>query len=405
MILLCLTSAQCELDPIPTSLVKRFLPSLLPVITAIINKSLELSHFPLKFKNALVKPLLKKSSLDQNCLNNYRPVSNLPFLSKVCEKVVCSRLIEHMDANHYFEKYQSAYRKFHSTESALLRVHNDIIKSLDSKKCVALIMLDISAAYDTIDHQLLLRRLQYQARVVGDALNWMESYLENRSQQVLINGIRSSPIGLKFGIPQGSVLGPVLFCIYTLPLGPIIQKYNLDYHFFADDSQIYIEFKSTECLDAELITLQKCIAEIKTWMDRNFLRLNSDKTEFILFTKKHHTLSNINADDKLMALDLCNTSVFPSNSVRNLGAIFDKFMCMEEHIKSTCRAAYHALWKISKIRKYMDMNCTKQLVPGLVISKLDYANAILYGLPDNVVKQLQHVQNAAAKVIFPEKKI
>ena len=98
-----------------------------------------------------------------------------------------------------------------------------------------------------------------------------------------------------------------------------------------------------------------------------------------------------------MALYLCGTSVFPSNSVRNLWAIFDKFMCMEEHIKSTCRAAYHALWKI---RKYMDMNCTKQLVHGLVISELDYANAILYGMPDNVVKQLQHVQNAAAKVIF-----
>ena len=144
--------------------------------------------FKLKFKNSLVKPLLKKSSLDQICVNNYWLVSNLPFLSKVCEKVVCPRLIEHMDANHYFEKYQSAYRKFHSMESALLQIHNDIIKSLDSKKCVALIMLDISAAYDTIDHQMLLRRLQYQAG--GDALNWMESYLENRSQQVLINGIR-----------------------------------------------------------------------------------------------------------------------------------------------------------------------------------------------------------------------
>ena len=130
----------------------------------------------------------------------------------------------------------------------------------------------ISVAHDTVDHQMLLNRLHYQVGSVGDALNWMESYLENRSQQVLLNGIRSSQIGLKFGIPQGSVLCPVLFCIYTLPLGLSIQTYHLEYHFFAGDSQIFIESKSMECLDAELINLQKCIAEIKTWTDKNFLK-------------------------------------------------------------------------------------------------------------------------------------
>ena len=153
-----------------------------------------------------------------------------------------------------------------------------------------------------------------------------------------------------------------------------------------------------------LLIYKNALPKLKHGWTKIFLDLTVTKLNLFFLQKKHHKLSNINADDKLMALDLCGTSVFPSYSVRNLGAIFDKFMCMEEHIKSTCWAAYHALRKISKITKYMDMNCTKQLVHGLVISKLDYANAILYGLPDNVVKQLQHVQNDAAKVIFQKRK-
>ena len=176
---------------------------------------------PTEFKKAIVKPLLKKKGLDSENLKNFRPVSNLTFVSKVIEKVVASRLHEHINAYKLHEEMQSAYRKFHSTETALLRVHNDIMLAVDRGSAVVLVLLDLSAAFDTIDHDILhdilLQRLHERIGVTGTALQWFKSYLTNRSQQVLIKDAVSSSFDLLFGVPQGSVLGPILLTLYTLP--------------------------------------------------------------------------------------------------------------------------------------------------------------------------------------------
>jgi hypothetical protein len=216
------SNAQCELDPIPTILVKECLPALLSHIVQIINTSINNAEVPSDFKCALIRPLLKKSNLDKDILKNYRPISNLPFLSKILEKVVCAQLVKHMNKNCFYEKYQSAYRQNHSTETTLIKVHNDILKSLDAGQSVALVMLDLSAAFDTIDHSILIRRLERNAGVTGHALKWFRSYISDRQQQVIINEKSSSVVTLSYGVPQGSVLGPILFCIYTLPISNII---------------------------------------------------------------------------------------------------------------------------------------------------------------------------------------
>ena len=169
-----------DLDPVLTSLVKDCIDNLITPITSVINLSLTEGSFPAHFKSAYVSPLLKKPSLNRDSMKNYRPVSNLSFLSKVLEKVVENQLNSHINSSNASNQYQSAYRKFHSSETALLTIHNDILASMDAGKVTALTLLDLSAAFDTINHTFLLRRLDDWFGVTGKALDWFKSYLTGR---------------------------------------------------------------------------------------------------------------------------------------------------------------------------------------------------------------------------------
>jgi exonuclease III len=217
------SKASCELDPIPTRLLTdHFLPELLPVITEMVNASLASGIFPASLKTALVRPLLKKLSLDSNVLKNFRPVSNLSFLSKIIEKIAARRLFTHMTENGIHDIMQSAYKPFHSTETALLRVQNDILSALDNKSGVYLALIDLSAAFDTVDHNILLDFMKDTVGINGDAWNWFQSYLTGRTQQVSVENVVSELAKLLYGVPQGSVMGPIKYCIYTLNIGAII---------------------------------------------------------------------------------------------------------------------------------------------------------------------------------------
>ena len=224
-------SKSCDLDPIPTNILKALLDILIKPITTIINLSLESGTFPLLFKEAHVTPLLQKSNLSVN-KKNYRPVSNLSFISKIIEKVVSNRLQAHINSNKLNNPMQSAYRKFHSTETALLRVHYDISVSLDKGHVTALTLLDLSAAFDTIDHNTQTNRLAEWYGVSGMALAWFKSYLCGRHQKNKIDKSFSDSSLLEHGVPQGSVLGPLLFSLYTAPLSTIISSYTPMIHKF-----------------------------------------------------------------------------------------------------------------------------------------------------------------------------
>ena len=302
----------------------------------------------------------------------------------------------HLASNNLHEPLQSAYRKVHSTETALLRVQNDILESLDSGRVAMLVLLDLSAAFDTLDHQTLLQRFKHHFGIDGKPLAWITSYLSDRYQTVMINGELSKPVQLKHGVPQGSVLGPKLYVMYTKPLGNLIRRHQLDHHFYADDTQLYLAFKPSDSisqLDA-LTRMESCLADIESWMTKNMLKLNSAKTEVMLFASKHNIGSL-----KDITVNVGEAAVKPSSQARNLGVIFDSSMTMEQQVNSICRSCYGQLRNIGHIRRYLTNDATKSMVNGLVTSRLDYCNALLYGLPNLLLKKLQRVQNTAARII------
>lgn len=388
-------SKSCDLDPLPTTVLKEVLHVLLPTITKIINLSLASSTVPNKFKESLISPLLKKQSLDPEVLNNYRPVSNLPFVSKVLEKVVASQISSYLDTHGLNEIFQSAYKRHHSTETALLRVQNDILKAIDNNCSVILLMLDLSAAFDTVDHAILLHRLQSHFGITGNALKWFESYLSERHQCVYINGTKSSWHDLLFGVPQGSVLGPILFTLYTSPLGDIIRRHNLCLHMYADDTQIYLSFKPSAegQLSCAKSTIENCLVDIKQWMASNLLKLNDDKTELLVIHGKHRP------KPPLCAISVGQEIIRSSESARNIGVIVDDNLTLERQVSAICKSAFFHIRNISQIRKYLPQKTAETLVHALITSRLDNCNSLLFGLPKYQIDRLQRVQNCAARLV------
>ena len=394
-------SKTCMLDPVPTAIVKQNFDLLAQPITSIINASLRDGTVPDEFKLAYVTPILKKSTLDHNVLANYSPVSNLPFIAKVTEKIVASRLTTHLQGNELFECLQSAYKKHHSVETALVKITDDILTSIDSKKAVILVLLDQTAAFDTIDHTILVRRLREEFGVEDTALQWISSYLNNRQQTVVINGKLSTETTLLYGVPQGSVLGPLLFTLYITPLGSIIRRHGLVAHFYADDTQIYITFdpKVGDAEEQAAAAMSAAIVEIRCWMNHNFLKLNEKKTEYLLISSSHMrntiTGTSISVGDEAMT---------PSDKARNLGVIFDRTMNMDKHISYVCQSAFYQLRRIAEIRPFLTRAAAENIIHALITSRLDFCNSLFAGLPSSAIKRLQAVQNAAARLLTGTRK-
>uniref|UniRef100_A0A8C6XR48 Reverse transcriptase domain-containing protein n=1 Tax=Naja naja TaxID=35670 RepID=A0A8C6XR48_NAJNA len=359
-------------------------------IRAVVNASLREGVFPSALKEAVVRPLLKKPALDPTVLDNFRPVSNLRFLAKVVESVVARQFPLFLEETDYLDPYQSGFRPGFSTETALVALLDDLWRARDRGFSSVLVLLDLSAAFDTIDHGILLRRL-VGLGVGGTVLRWLSSYLAGRSQSVLAGGQRSSPRALTCGVPQGSVLSPLLFNIYMKPLGEIIRGFGVRYHQYADDTQLYISTPN-QISDA-LSVMTRCLDAVRIWMDGNMLRLNPAKTEWLYIPASRSSL-------ECPSLTIGGVVLPPVDRARNLGVLLDARLRLEEQVGAVARGAFAQVRLVRQLRPFLDRDALRTVTHALVTSRLDYCNALYLGLPLHTIRRLQLVQNAAARAVM-----
>ena len=260
---------QSDLDPWPTSLMKDCANDISPYISTLFNISLASGFVPSTIKEAYITPIIKKSQLKRTDINNYRPISNLSVISKLLERAVCAQLAEYLDDNNLMPPNQSAYRRSYSTETALTAVFSDIISELDRGNLVLLSMLHL-LAFDCVDHDIILNKLDTSYGIRSTSRQWLTSYLSSRTLSVRYNGSASSAEITHFDVPQGSVLVTLLFLLYTADLHLTITRHGFRSHYYADDSQLYISCSPDEAQQSRARERTiKCIADIKAFMRSN----------------------------------------------------------------------------------------------------------------------------------------
>ena len=385
-----LSSTYCENDPFPISdvrVAKNFV-EIQKLYYDIVCMSLQQAIFPRSEKIAYIKPSYKGKG-DKEDLNSYRPISNLSFLSKVIEKVVHEQTWKYVKQHRIIPEEQSAYRENHSTETTVCAIINDMTETITNGKCGILIMLDLSAAFDTVNHELLLEDL----RTIGikdEVYRWYKSYLENRSIAVVVSNERSKKKDLKMGVPQGSVLGPLLFEIYTIGLSKILDKYKVNYKLYADDTQFYFPF---ETIEEATKRIEEIMKDIKTWMTAKKYKLNEDKTECMLFGSKNA----LKRYEQLENIKIGSSNIKIKTVVRDLGVQVDNTLSMKNHVLQTVKTCNYNIRNIAFIRKYLDEDTLKTAIYNYVLSRLDYCNSLYYGLPNYLLRKLQNTQNRAAR--------
>ena len=357
-----------------------------------INLSLEEGYVPDHWKTALVDSLLKNPGLDVT-FQNFRPVSNSSFVSKVTERAVVKQLFKHCNDHAPLPMNQSAYCRFHLTETALLRVHSDILMSMDKQEVTLLILVDLSVAFDTIDHKIMWEILETDFGVVGDAQKWIKSFPSKRQQRILVKWESSEAFGLDCGLPQESCLGPVLFLLYASRL---FQQTPSNISCLWDDTQLYFSFHpdSSAAQDDAVKGMEECITDVRAWLVSHRLMFSDMKTEFVIIGS-HQQLSKVT----IYSVKVGDSEIKPIESVRNFGAWFDKRMTINVQVGKICSKSFRGLYNIRQIRKFLSTKTTKTLVNAFVTSHLDHCNSLLFGLLQCQLDHLQKILNAAARVI------
>lgn len=384
-------------DEISLDMLLSIFPFTFEVITNIINKSITTSIFPTAWQEALIKPIPKKDNPLE--LKDLRPISILPCISKILEKIIYNQLSDFLESNNILPNMQSGFRKKRGTTTALVDVVDEILGAQDAGQGTILVLLDYSRAFDTINVPLLIAKLQYYG-LSAEAINWFASYLSYRTQSVELRRYDGSTSKSKYrpvfrGVPQGSILGPLLFILYSADVINTIS--HCRYHMYADDIQVYISFPPNETHEA-VEKLNEDLNNIASWSDSNCLVLNPTKTKYMILGSKNQIqkICNKNPMVRVQGEDIERVT-----EARNLGVVMDESLRFEKHILNTVRNCFYRLKVLYRIRPYIKTEVRIRLCESLVLSKLNYADIVTGPrLLTRTKNLIQKVQNACARYCF-----
>ncbi|MEO2220739.1 MAG: reverse transcriptase family protein, partial [Nitrosopumilus sp.] len=373
-------------NSIPTDILKIIKSNIYYPLKEIINLSFATGIYPLKLKIAKVIPIFKNKGDPLN-FSNYRPISLLSNINKIFEKLIYSRLYSFLNLHNFIYDLQFGFRAKHSTNHALISLTENIREALDDGKFACGIFIDLQKAFDTVDHHILLKKLEYYG-IKGRANEWFHSYLTDRQQYVCINGFDSKPLTMKYGVPQGSVLGPLLFLIYINDLHKAI-KHSTTLH-FADDTNLLATNESIKKLQKQVNLDLRFLCK---WLRANKISLNASKTELLLF---RHPNKSINYDLKIK---INGKKLIPSSSVKYLGIIIDCHLNWHIHINELSIRLSRAIGMLSKIRHYVKFETLRMIYHGIFSSILLYGSQIWGQLNNQPINKLQVLQNKALRTI------
>ena len=402
------------LDYLDTYILKITRKEIVPSVCHIVNLSLQANKFPNKWKTAKVIPLYKGqgSNLDPK---NYRPVAILPILSKVVERLMFQQIANYMDANNFFNPNHHAYRSFHSTTTAMIQMYTTWLEAVDNGDMAAVCMLDMSAAFDVVDTQLLLQKLELYG-FDRNSLQWIWSYLTYRSQRVYIEGSLSGHLGLEAGVPQGSILGPILYTIFTNELPQVVHEdscpmveveatsiFKLQCQecggvcCYADDSTYTVTGSDPEVLSDKLSKKYSVLADFLTL---NKLKVNDDKTHLIIMSTKQ---KRVHRDASRIKINTPSAVITPSQGERLLGAQVHQDMKWRNHIldnkNSLIKSLNLRIGALRKFSKFASFKVRKMAANGVFMSKLVQLMPVWLGCDEYLVDALQVCQNKAARMV------
>ena len=369
-------------DGISPKILKNTAKSISLPLSKIFNYSLRTASYPETWKLAFVTPLFKKG--DQKLTKNYRPISLLCTISKVFERIVFKEVFNFILDRKKLTKYQAAYTPGSSTESQLLEIYSNITMAMDEKEIIRYVFCDCSKAFDRVWHKGLLHKMEAMG-IRGTLLKWFKSYLSNRCQQVVVNGTKSATRDLQAGVPQGSILGPLLFIIYT---NDIVDQVQSNIRLYADDSSIYCKGKDIDQINK---TLNEDLDTISKWAKKWKILFNPQKTVSITFTNKH--LNNV------PNLKMDNTEILEEKSHKHLGCIFQDSGKWRLHIEELTTKCAKKIDVLRSLRFQLDRNALEQLYKSFIRPSMEYASSVWTNCSIEQKTEIEKLQLHASRII------